>query len=225
MKESIVEEEKISTLLGAFTVASVAIGAGIVAIPYAMSKEGLTFSLFYYIFNYVIGIYAVYLLLQVKNATGLSSYPEQANYCFGKSSVIIVNIFVLIAFGVLPIAYFNVFADLIAGLVGDWFYGDVVDKESIFWCTKLPWVLLDALFLVYLVLKKQMAELKIASLILFLGVIAFLACLAIQLLMGVDSKYTEAERFPKGRLEVWKSHPQNAYFWATVSTSFLAYSF
>ena len=180
MRESVVEEEKISTLIGAFTVASVAIGAGIVAIPYAMSKGGLGFSFVYYIFNYVVGIYAVYLLLQVKNATGLASYPEQAYYCFGKASIIIVNIFVLIAFGILPIAYFNVFADLIAGLVGDWFYGDLTkdEKEKEFLCTKLPWVLIDALFLVYLVLKKQMAELKIASVILFIGVIAFLICLA-----------------------------------------------
>jgi amino acid permease len=112
-------------MIGAFTVASVAIGAGIVSIPYAMYHEGLGFSIFYYIFNYVIGIYAIYLLLKVKDATGLASYPEQAFYCFGKSSIIIVNVFVLIAFGILPIAYFNVFADLCAGLIGNWVYPEL----------------------------------------------------------------------------------------------------
>jgi len=98
-------------------VASVAIGAGIVSIPYAMLKGGLGFNLFYYIFNYAISIYAVWLLLKVKDATGLATYGEQAYYCFGKASITIVNVFVFIAFGVLPIAYFNVFADLIGGLV------------------------------------------------------------------------------------------------------------
>jgi amino acid permease len=83
-------------------------------------------------------------------------------------------VFVFIAFGILPIAYFNVFADLIAGLMRDWFFAD--KPEDYFWCTKVPWVLVDAIFLVWLVLKKQMAELKIASLLLFGGVLVFIFC-------------------------------------------------
>lgn len=81
--------------------------------------------------------------------------------------------FVFIAFGILPIAYFNIFADLVAGLVKDAFKLE----EGSFFATKLPWVLFDGLCLVYLVLKKQMAELKIASLILFAGVLAFMVCI------------------------------------------------
>jgi len=138
-----------------------------------MAKGGLGFNLFYYIFNFVTGIFAVYLLLKVKDATGLKSYGDQAFYCFGKSSITIVNVFVFIAFGILPIAYFNIFADLLAGLVKDAF--DLDDDN--FFATKLPWVLFDGICLVYLVLKKQMAELKIASLILFAGVLAFLVCI------------------------------------------------
>jgi len=75
-RESIIVEHKISTLIAAFTVASVAIGAGIVSIPNAMHKGGLGFNLFYYIFNYVVGIFAVYLLLKVKDATGHATYGE-----------------------------------------------------------------------------------------------------------------------------------------------------
>lgn len=115
-----------------------------------MVKGGLGFNIFYYIFNFVTGIFAVYLLLKVKDATGLKSYGEQAFYCFGKASITIVNVFVFIAFGILPIAYFNIFADLVAGLVRDLF-GITEDN---FWGTKLPWVLFDGLCLIYLVLKK-----------------------------------------------------------------------
>lgn len=84
-----------------------------------------------------------------------------------------MNVFVFIAFGILPIAYFNIFGDLMAGLAKDAFK---LDKEN-FFATKLPWILFDGLCLVYLILKKQMAELKIASLILFAGVLVFLVCI------------------------------------------------
>ncbi len=84
-----------------------------------------------------------------------------------------MNVFVFIAFGILPIAYFNIFGDLMAGLAKDAFGLD--DKN--FFATKFPWILFDGLCLVYLILKKQMAELKIASLILFARVLVFLVCI------------------------------------------------
>jgi len=120
-----------------------------------MVKGGLGFNLFYYIFNFVTGIFAVYLLLKVKDATNLRSYGEQAYYCFGKASITIVNVFVFIAFGILPIAYFNIFADLMAGLVRDVFKLNMEDDNwyNVFG-EKLPWVLFDGLCLIYLVLKK-----------------------------------------------------------------------
>jgi amino acid permease len=71
-----VQEHKVGVIFAGFTVASVAIGAGMVSVPSSMLKSSLSFNLFYYSFNFVMSVFSVHLLLEVKNATGLKSYGE-----------------------------------------------------------------------------------------------------------------------------------------------------
>ena len=64
----------------------------------------------------------------------------------------------------------------------------------------------------YLVLKKEISELKIASVILFTGVAVFVSLIAIQLLVGIDEEY----RTPASSDELWVPHPYSNEFWATL---------
>ena len=64
----------------------------------------------------------------------------------------------------------------------------------------------------YLVLKKEISELKIASVILFTGVAVFVSLIAIQLLVGIDEEY----RTPASSDELWVPHPNSNEFWATL---------
>lgn len=90
----------------------------------------------------------------------------------------VVNILVLIAFGIMPIAYLIIFADISRGIVGD-IKKEPVNEESpnsnSFFVSRVPWVLFVGLGVLPLVLKKHLAELKIASILLFSGSAAFAA--------------------------------------------------
>ena len=70
-----------------------------------------------------------------------------------------------------------------------------------------------------------MAELKIASLILFVGVMVFIVCIIGQLIQGVDEYIPYESRFPEGKGALWKTDFTDSFFWSTVSTAFVAYSF
>jgi amino acid permease len=119
------------------------------------------------------------------------SYPEIAFYCFGKTSIYIVNILVLIAFGILPIAYLIIFADIFKTIVAAIFKLSLVGDDISFWVTRVPWVLAISTIILPLILKKHLAELKIASVMLFSGAALFAILTTLQLIIGIEVEYQD----------------------------------
>jgi len=141
--------------------------------------------------------------------------------CLGKASIYIVNALVLIAFGILPIAYLIIFADIFRSLVKD-FDGADQDDDSSFWYGRIPYVILVAAAILPLVLKKHLAELKIASILLFSGAALFAFFVTLDYMIHPGENYVEPE---KGTSYYWIPHFNDIHFIGSIGTAFVAYSF
>ena len=118
-----------------------------------------------------------------------------AFYCFGPSSIYIVNILVLVAYGILPTAYFSKNEDHLTNIV---IFADLarsiphsISGKDNFWTSKTPYVIILGVALLPLILKKKIQELKIASIILFVGIACFVLLLAVQLIDGIPDEYRD----------------------------------
>ena len=106
---------------------------------------------------------------------------------------------------------------------------DIFDKtpdDGFIWKRNL-WVLPISIMVLPLVLKKHLAELKIASLILFAGTFAFVVLTGIQLARGLpDDPTVPVEPVNDETLEDWWiPRPDKLRFWAYMSTCFVAFGY
>ena len=94
------------------------LGAGIIGLPYAVSKIGYTTAALFQFFYMILGIFSVYLLLRVREITGLSTLSDIGFFWYGRLSIFFINILVAIAQLGFPIIFFMVFGDVAGGLIG-----------------------------------------------------------------------------------------------------------
>lgn len=158
-------------------------------------------------------IYAVWLLIWAKNITGLTSYSELGYACYGWVSIFVINALIALATAGMPIAYFMIFGHicpqiLIACGVA----------EGSFWSSQPFCVITLALILLGFYIKKEISEIKIASLILFVGVFSFMFILAIKVITGTWGKF-------EPDYSLWWPQLSQFGLWANLPTLFLAYGF
>jgi len=91
--------------------------------------------------------------------------PELGYECFGRSFLYIVNFVQFIGFGLLPIAYFIIFANLARSFFNeiDWVYENAPNTIGSQWLS----VLILAILVFPLIIKKKIQELKLAGMLLF----------------------------------------------------------
>ena len=103
-------------------------------------------------------MFSIWLLLRVREITGKSSLPDLGTHLYGKWSIYLINF--LIAFAQLgfPIIFFIVFGDVAKGLILE------IDRNaSSFWTSRLFIQVSLAIVMLYLILKKEIHQLKYAG--------------------------------------------------------------
>ena len=145
-------------------------------IPYAFYHAGIPVGLILNLFGASVTLYGSYLYLKAKDFSGLESLSEIGYILLGRKSIFILNIIITLSVLGLTIIYFIIFGDITSSLIRENF-----DNKNSFLCKRPLYVLAIALLVLPLILKREVAHLKIASYILFLGIILFIVMFIIQL--------------------------------------------
>ena len=130
----------------------------------------------------------------------------------------LVNFIQFIAFGLLPIAYFIIFANLARSffIEIEWVQENAKSTIGSQWLS----VLILALLVFPLVIKKKIQELKLAGILLFSGVILFIALMVmLRFLNKSDIGYG-----PIGTSDFYTFNFDKAFL-SSLSTAFVAYGF
>jgi amino acid permease len=218
-KHTHLEHHTVSISIAVFSVVSVTIGAGMVAVPKSSYESGIPWAIGYYLFNYVIWIYSIHLFIRAAEASGKYSIPSLGYECFGRWSLYFVNILQFIGFGFLPIAYYIIFAGLLSSLLK---MIPAVEKGGFWEFLGSQWfsVLVLAVLIFPLIIKKKIQELKIAGMLLFTGVVLFIILMfVLRILSGSRLPYHNHEDREFYKLEFGKE------FLSSLSTALVAYGF
>lgn len=109
-----------------------------------------------------------YFLLMAKEISGRASFSDLGVYCYGKYSIYFINVLIAFAQFGYPIIFFIVFGDVSKSLIDK-----IMGKESFLssrWCTHTAL----AVLMLFLILRKEIQQLKIANFIMFGLVSCFL---------------------------------------------------
>mmetsp|Transcript_28021 Transcript_28021/g.27856 ORF Transcript_28021/g.27856 Transcript_28021/m.27856 type:complete len:180 (-) Transcript_28021:863-1402(-) len=143
---------------------------------------------------------------------------EQGYICFGRFSLYLINFLQIIAFVLTPVAYFIIFANLLRSFFNEikWVHDHSQNVIGSQWLS----VLLLAVVLLPMIIKKKIEELKIAGVILFIGVSMFIVLLF--LLKVIDG--SELEHVDTSFDTLWLT-TFDMHFVSSLSTAFVAYGF
>jgi len=215
-KQSFVQPAQLGEKVGVFgamlTIVGTIIGGGIVGIPYATLQTGIWLVLIVHFLNFLMGIYSVHLLIEAKNISGLASFSELGFYCFGRTSIFIINALIVIAQCGMPIVYFMIIGDIGQGLLGK-----ISGTDGTVWGSKQFPILVVALLLFYFAIKKEIQELKSAGFVLLSGVILFIIAMIILVLTKGTSDSYNFTVISKPKFSIKMV--------ANIPTIFLAYGF
>ena len=121
----------------------------------------------------------MYFLAKDTSPGRLSSLYEIGYMIMGRKSIYWISLVIFVTSFLLTLVYLIVFGDICASIVTQLFYDG---KKRGWFSTRVPYVLILGLALSPLILKKELKELRITALTLFLGVSAFLVLLVAELI-------------------------------------------
>ena len=134
------------------------IGGGIVGIPYASQQIGFITSLWIQIVYSWVAVFSSFLLLKVREITGESSLSNIGFFWYGRISIFFINALTALTQLGFPIIFFIVFGDVAGGLI------EKVNSSGIsFWSSRWFTHTILAAAIFYLVLKKEIHQLKYAG--------------------------------------------------------------
>ena len=126
-----------------------------------------------------------------------------------------INTVVAFATCGMPVVYFMLFGGISHSLLVD-----IGISEGNFFGSEDFAIIILGLLMYYFIIQKQIEEIKVASISLFVGIIGFALILFIKLVAGME----DPEPFPEDESIIW---PEFSSFetWACFSSILLAYSF
>ena len=169
---------------------SAIVGGGIVGIPYAMFHTGIPLGLGLNIAVAAAGWYTGSLYLRVKDLapTYVESLYELGFVTMGVASIYLISSLVLISGIGCIMIYFIVFSNISASLAESALGPD----SKSFLTERTVYVVLLAILMFPLCMKKMLAEMKIVSLLLFLAIGIFIFLFLVQLIfMGSIENHDE----------------------------------
>ena len=157
------------------------------------------------------GMFSIWMLLRVREITGKASYPDLGIYLYGNWSIYFVNALIGLAQLGFPIIFFIVFGDVAKGLIEE------IDKNvDSFWTSRLLTHSLLALIMLYLILKKEIHQLKYAGFALLGMISVFVVLLFIH--------YLTSDPDPKPSQDLSETSV-GVKFFANIPTMIASFSF
>jgi amino acid permease len=150
------------------------LGGGIVGVPGAAKNIGfmtVEIMMFFYAFMCMLSLW---MLLRVREITKISSYPALGIYLYGKWSIYLFNGMIALSQCGVPIIFMIVFGDVASSLIRK-----IDENASPFWTSRWFTHSLLAFGMLYLIIKKEIQQLKYASLALLAMTIVFITLLTI----------------------------------------------
>ena len=154
---------------------STIIGGGIVGIPYAMYHTGIPFGI---ILNFLVMMacwYSCKLYLSAKHLVPVyvESLYEIGFVTLGRASIFLISTILVVSSAGLMMIYFIVFGDTFASIIRQTCYPNLAEGNNVFWTERIFYVLCLGLVLIPIILKKELRELKLVSVTLFVAIGTF----------------------------------------------------
>ena len=155
----------------ALSLMSVVIGGGIVSVPFAVAACGAPFTIFINVACAVMGYLSglLYLKAKLMCPVPVMTLYELGYLSLGGKAVYLVAITALLSNAGCVIIYLLIYRDLVTSLSIQVFK---LDSDSLF-ASKPFWVILLAIGLIPIVLKKVVSEFKVMAYLLFISLILF----------------------------------------------------
>lgn len=170
---SFVGEHGLTTFTGVLAILSTIIGGGIVSIPYSFVSVGIPIGIILNIFAVIITIFSVDLYLAGKDLVPdkPESMYEIGYMVMERKSIFMVGVIQFINSLGLMWLYFIVFGDTSGQLFANMFNDGATD---VFYGQRWFWILVIAVLLLPVILKKELAELEWCSWVLFASIGLFI---------------------------------------------------
>ena len=186
------------------TIISTIVGGGIVGLPYAFYYTGLALGISFILVMALQTVCSVELYLAAKDF--LPGKPEslfEIGYIiFKRNSIFLIcSIIILNSFG-LMLVYFIVFGDTLSSVVMN-LNSNVTSDD--FFGKRMAYVIILSLSLCPLILKKELQELKIISVLLFVSIFTFITLTITQLIRGGVKQFNRDFDEPSKDLSIWFS--------------------
>lgn len=170
---------------GVLTILAIMIGSGVIGIPYAAYKLGLIVGFIVLYASIVICMQSVDLLYESSKFTSCKSLSEIGFVCLGKKSVYIINLVIFTKSFGMPIIYFILTGTCLSQIA------DKIGGLPHFFTLRQPYIVLAALLLSYFILKKDISDLKPIALLLFLGILFFVALLGVHMIFEQSTTWNK----------------------------------
>lgn len=177
------ESHALSTAGGVFSTMAVFIGGGIVTLPNAFYTTGLVIGLVIMLCVGSLTINRAWIYMKTKDF--IPGKPESmyeiGYYLFGRKIIFMISFMLaLLNFGTI-IGLLKIFGGICGSLVLDTFPSVYPDSWCIFLTYDSFWMIGLCIFITPICLKKEMEELYIVTVLLFIAIISFFVVLFLQL--------------------------------------------